>query len=61
MSQGETNVPVQDIKIPTLVVYGTLDSPSVIEYSKYLVETIPNDELKAVEGSRSRAYSYPAI
>ncbi len=51
MSQGETNVPIQDIKIPTLVVYGTLDSPSVIENSKYLVETIPNAELKIVEGA----------
>jgi len=51
MSQGETNVPIQDIKIPTLVVYGTLDSPSVIENSKYLVETIPNAKLKLVEGA----------
>lgn len=51
MSQGEGNVPIQDIKIPTLVIYGSLDSPSVIENSKYLVNIIPNAELKLVEGA----------
>lgn len=48
MSQGEDNVPIHKIKIPTLVVYGTLDSPSVIENSKYLVETISDAVLKLI-------------
>lgn len=51
MSQGESNVPVNNIKIPTLVICGTLDSPAVIENSKYLVRTIPNAELKLIEGA----------
>jgi 3-oxoadipate enol-lactonase len=51
MSQGEDNVPIENIKIPTLVVYGTLDAPSVIENSKYLVDTIPDAVLKPIEGA----------
>jgi len=51
MSQGEDNIPVQNIKIPTLVVYGTLDSPSVIKNGKYLAKTIPDAVLKPIEGA----------
>jgi pimeloyl-ACP methyl ester carboxylesterase len=51
MSQGDANVPVQNIAVPTLVVCGTLDSPNVIENSKYLADTIPNAELVMIEGA----------
>jgi len=51
MSQGESNIPIQNIKIPTLVVYGTLDTPNVIENSKKLAETIPDAILKPIEGA----------
>jgi pimeloyl-ACP methyl ester carboxylesterase len=51
MSQGEDNVPVHNIKIPTLVVCGSLDGPNIIENSKYLVDAIPDAELKVVEGA----------
>ncbi len=51
MSQGENNVPVHNIKIPTLVIYGSLDGPNVIKNSKYLVDVIPDAELKVIEGA----------
>jgi pimeloyl-ACP methyl ester carboxylesterase len=51
MSQGETNVPVHNIKIPTLILYGSLDAPNVIENSKYLVNNIPDAELREIGGA----------
>ncbi|MHA1217426.1 MAG: alpha/beta fold hydrolase [Candidatus Heimdallarchaeaceae archaeon] len=50
-AEGETNVQVQDIKIPTLVVYGNKDSEAAIEHCTYLAKNIPNATLKVVEGA----------
>lgn len=50
-SEGEKNVPVQDIKIPTLVIYGDKDSEEVINNCEYLAKTIPNATLKVVKGA----------
>ena len=50
-AEGEKNVPVQDIKIPTLVIYGDKDSEAAINNCKYLANTIPNATLKVVKGA----------
>ncbi|MBA7520440.1 AB hydrolase superfamily protein YdjP [subsurface metagenome] len=50
-AEGDTYVPVQDINIPTLVVYGDKDSEAAIKHCTYLAKTIPNATLKVVEGA----------
>ncbi len=51
LNEGETNVPVQNINIPTLIIYGDLDGPYTIENCKYLARTIPNAELEVIKGA----------
>ena len=50
-AEGETNVQIQKIKIPTLVIYGNKDSERAIKNCIYLSNTIPNATLKVVEGA----------
>ena len=50
-AEGEKNVPIQNIKIPTLVVYGDKDSEAAINNCEYLASTIPNATLKVVKGA----------
>ncbi|MHA1200415.1 MAG: alpha/beta fold hydrolase, partial [Candidatus Heimdallarchaeaceae archaeon] len=50
-AEGETNVPVQNIRIPTLVIYGNKDSDAAINHCTYLANTIPDATLKIVEGA----------
>lgn len=50
-AEGEKNVPVQNIKIPTLIIYGDKDSEEAIKNCIYLSNTIPNATLKVVKGA----------
>ena len=50
-AEGETNVPVQNIKIPTIIIYGDKDSEAAISNCTYLANTIPKATLKIVEGA----------
>lgn len=50
-AEGETNVLVQDIGIPTLIIYGDKDSEAAINNCNFLANTISNAVLKVVKGA----------
>jgi len=50
-SDGESDYPLSEIKIPTLIVYGDKDSEHIIENCHYLERTLPNAELVVINGA----------
>ncbi|MHA1373076.1 MAG: alpha/beta fold hydrolase [Promethearchaeota archaeon] len=51
VAEGETDYPLNDIKIPTLIVYGDKDGEHVIENSHYLEKILLDAELVVVKGA----------
>jgi pimeloyl-ACP methyl ester carboxylesterase len=49
MSQNEGIIPVHKIKPPTLIVYGSLDSPRIIENSIWLADSILHAKLVEIK------------
>ncbi len=50
-AEGETDYPLHEIKIPTLIVYGDKDGDYVIESSRYLERILPDAELVVIKGA----------
>ncbi len=48
---GESDYPLHEIKIPTLIVYGDKDGENIIENCYYLERTLPNAELVVIKGA----------
>lgn len=48
---GESDYPLHEIKIPTLIVYGDKDGENIIENCHYLERTLPNAELVVIKGA----------
>ncbi len=49
-AEGEMNVPLNDVMIPTLVIHGTKDAIIPMKNSEYLASVIPNSELVVIDG-----------
>lgn len=50
-TDGESDYPLHEIKIPTLIVYGDKDGENIIENCHYLKRTLPNAELVVIKGA----------
>ncbi len=50
-AEGETDYPLHEIKIPTLIVYGDRDGEHIIENSLYLERTLSDAEMVVIEGA----------
>lgn len=51
VAEGETDYPLHEIKIPTLIVYGDKDGEEIIENSHYLEKVLPYSELEVIKGA----------
>ena len=49
--EGESDYPLHEIKIPTLIVYGDKDGENIIENCHFLERTLPNAELVVIKGA----------